>query len=220
MKQGAQRLRRVPDGSPQAPAQLRSSQPPPMLGLPPPSSPPADTCRYLFWAREVCDATKHPAAFPQATTNSGSSTSPPQSLLTLKKERSLGAAGHPLTAPLRSSPRPHQASHRPTHAVKFTGRADRVTGQAAGTAGDGGLQEWGRHKGGAGREDPFPVGPHGNRVPRAAVQEVGLPVKAKEEGAIETPPAQEALHSRQREQLVGTSPRDLGSSPVLPQLGS
>lgn len=95
-----------------------------------------------------------------------------------------------------------------------------MTGQAAGTAGDGGLQEWGRHKGGARREDPFPVGPHGNRVPKAAVQEVGLPVKAKEEGAIETPPAQEALHSRQRGQLVGTSSRDLGSSPVPPQLGS
>lgn len=76
-----------------------------------------------------------------------------------------------------------------------------MTGQAAGTAGDGGLQDWGRHKGGAGREAPFPVGPHGNRMPEAAaVQEVGLPVKAKEEGARETPPAQRLPQQAEGEQ--------------------
>lgn len=64
----------------------------------------------------------------------------------------------------------------------------------------------GQAQGGAGREAPFPVGPHGNRMPEAAaVQEVGLPVKAKEEGARETPPAQR-LPQQGEGAVVGTSP--------------
>lgn len=112
----------------------------------------------------------------------------------------------PSDGSFKEQPPPPPSQPPPHTAVKFTGRADRVTGQAAGTAGDGGLQDWGRHKGGAGREAPFPVGPHGNRMPEAAaVQEVGLPVKAKEEGARETPPAQR-LPQQAEGAVVGTSP--------------
>lgn len=47
----------------------------------------------------------------------------PQKHLSTLAPSHRGAAGDPLTAPLRSSPRPHQASHRPTRcAVKFRGR--------------------------------------------------------------------------------------------------
>lgn len=81
---------------PPTPAQLSSSRPPLMLGLPPPSFPPLTLARVLLWTGEVCDATKLRAAFPHVTKSSSSCTSLPWPLLTLQEGRNLGAAGHPL----------------------------------------------------------------------------------------------------------------------------
>lgn len=111
----------VSNRCPHAPARLCSSWPPPMLGLPPPSFPPLTLA--------VASSGPVKSVMPQNTwlpshtlpNTPTAAPPPPEPLLTLEKGRSLGASGHPLTAPLRSSPRPHQASHRPTRAVKFTG---------------------------------------------------------------------------------------------------
>lgn len=101
----------------------------------------------------------------------------------LEKGRSRGAARHPLTAPLRSSPRLHQASRRPTRAaVKFTGRADLVTRQAVGAS-----QSWWPGQSGAGTREgwggatPPLSGLRVIAVPKSH-PEVWQPVQAKEEG--------------------------------------
>lgn len=96
MKQGAQLLRYVPNRAPLTPAQLGSSRPLLMLGLPPPSFPLLTLARILLWAGAVCDTTKLRAAFPHVTKSSSSWASLPWPLLTLQEGRSLGAAGHPL----------------------------------------------------------------------------------------------------------------------------
>lgn len=114
--------------------QLRDHHPP--RPAPTSSSPSADTCRLCLFGAGGSATPRNTRLPSQRPPRAPAASPPPQPLLALKQGRSLGARGHPLPAPLRSSSRPHQASRcRPTLAVKFT----------AGRSGDGAgsLDGWG-----------------------------------------------------------------------------
>lgn len=140
IKQGAQLLRHVSDRSPQAPAQLCSSWPPPMLGLPPPSFPPLTLA--VASSGPVKSVMPENTWLPShsLTKHSGSSASPtlaPAHPGEGEKPRGLRA---PSDGAFKEQP-PPPPSQPPPHTrcqVYRVGQADRVTGQAAGMAGDDG----------------------------------------------------------------------------------
>lgn len=213
LEQGAQLPRHVPDRSPQAPAQFRSSQTRPRLGLPPPAVPPLT----------LATASSEPvrSAMPQNTgclptlhQNSGGSASPPQRQLAPEKGRSLGTAGHPLTAPLRSSPRLHQAGRRPTRRQVYG--ADRVTRQAARASGVGGRARVERAQG---RGDPSPVRPQGNRAGPTAVRSRSRTASQGEGGRSPSPPRPPAPDGSVKRAEGPAGPGGC-SSPVPTQLES
>lgn len=166
----------VPDRSPPpSPCPVPQLPDPSRARTPTSRRPSTDTC-HCFRARELCDATETrlPCHTPPELRRQCLSTPAPPAL---EEGRSLGTVGHPLTAPLRSSPRLHQAGRRPTRHQVYG--VDRVTRQAAWVSRVGGLARVERAQG---RGDPSPVRPQGNRVRPTAVQPgPGRPGKAQEE---------------------------------------
>lgn len=130
----------VSDRCPHAPAQLCSSWPPPMLGLPPPFFPPLTLA--VASSGPVKSVMPENTWLPShsLTKHSGSSASPtlaPSHPGEGEKPRGLRASSDgsfkEQPPPPPSQPPPHTRCQ-----VYGVGQADRVTGQAAGMAGDDG----------------------------------------------------------------------------------